>query len=77
VQGSMRRHSAAPKFALPKMEVPAAFREFAEKGVSQAKESYEKLKEGAEQTTDVMETTYVNASNGKGSNVFLFVISGR
>ena len=57
-------HSAAPKLALPKMEVPAAFREFAEKGVSQAKESYERLKEAAEEATDVMETIYVNASKG-------------
>jgi hypothetical protein len=32
-------HFAARTFELPKMEVPAAFREFAEKGVSQAKES--------------------------------------
>ena len=29
---------------LPKMEIPTAFREIAEKGVSQAKENYEKLK---------------------------------
>ena len=53
-----------PKFDIPKIEVPAAFREFAEKGVSQAKESYEKLKTAAEEATDVMETTYANASKG-------------
>src|ERR1700693_981472 len=57
-------HFETPKFDIPKIEVPAAFREFAEKGVSQAKESYEKLKEAAEEATDVMETTYVNASKG-------------
>ena len=45
-------------------EVPGSIREFAEKGVSQAKESYEKLKTAAEEATDVMETTYANASRG-------------
>jgi len=57
-------HLQTPKLDLPKIEVPAAFREFAEKGVSQAKESYEKLKTAAEEATDVLETTYVNASRG-------------
>src|SRR5262245_35428107 len=33
-----------PKFEMPKMEVPAAFREFAEKSVSQCKDSWEKMK---------------------------------
>ena len=32
-----------PKFDLPKMEMPEAFREMAEKGVAQAKDSYEKI----------------------------------
>jgi len=31
-----------PKFDLPKMEMPEAFREMAEKGVAQAKDSYER-----------------------------------
>jgi phasin len=53
-----------PKFDMPKLEVPAAFREFAEKGVSQAKESYEKLKAAAEDATEVLEETYVHASKG-------------
>ena len=53
-----------PKFDLPKMEVPAAFREFAEKGVSQAKENYEKLKAAAEEATDVLEETYATATKG-------------
>src|SRR3984893_15461207 len=57
-------HFEVPKFEIPKIEVPAAFREFAEKGVSQAKESYEKIKTAAEEATDVMETTYANASKG-------------
>ncbi len=53
-----------PKFDLPKMEVPAAFRELAEKGVVQAKESYEKLKAAAEEATDVLEETYATATKG-------------
>ncbi|MEI7804986.1 MAG: phasin [Hyphomicrobiales bacterium] len=53
-----------PKFEMPAMEVPAAFREFAEKGVAQAKDQYEKLKAAAEETTDVLETTYTTASKG-------------
>jgi phasin len=53
-----------PKFDLPKMEVPAAFREIAEKSVSQAKENYEKLKVVAEEATDVLEETYSTATKG-------------
>jgi phasin len=53
-----------PKFDFPKMEVPAAFREIAEKGVFQAKENYEKLKSAAEEATDVLEETYAKASKG-------------
>jgi phasin len=53
-----------PNFEVPKMEIPAAFREFAEKSVSQAKETYEKMKSAAEQATDVLEDTYATASKG-------------
>jgi phasin len=53
-----------PNFDLPKMEVPAAFREFAEKSVSQAKETYEKMKSAAEEATDVLEDTYATATKG-------------
>src|SRR5437868_2111458 len=53
-----------PNFEIPKMEIPAAFREFAEKSVSQAKETYEKMKSAAEEATDVVEETYANASKG-------------
>ena len=51
-------------FEVSKMEVPAAFREFAEKGISQAKETYEKMKSVAEEATDVLEETYATASKG-------------
>jgi phasin len=53
-----------PNFEMPKMEVPAAFRELAEKSVSQAKETYEKMKSAAEEATDVLEDTYATASKG-------------
>jgi phasin len=53
-----------PKFDMPKMEVPAAFREFAEKSVSQAKDSYEKMKTAAEEATEILEDTYATATKG-------------
>ena len=53
-----------PKFDMPKMEVPAAFRELAEKGVAQAKENYERMKAAAEDTSNVLETTYATVSKG-------------
>lgn len=53
-----------PKFEMPKFEVPPAFREFAEKGIAQAKENYERVKSAAEQATDVLEDTYSTASKG-------------
>src|SRR5207249_996090 len=53
-----------PNFEMPKMEIPAAFREFAEKSVSQAKETYEKMKSAAEEATDVLEDTYAAATRG-------------
>ncbi len=53
-----------PTFEMPKMEVPAAFREFAEKGVSQAKDNWEKMKAATEEATDVLETTYSTAAKG-------------
>ena len=53
-----------PKFDVPKMEVPAAFRELAEKSMTQVKGNYEKMKSAAEQATDVLEETYTTASNG-------------
>src|SRR5947209_5119989 len=53
-----------PNFEMPKLEIPAAFRELAEKSVSQAKETYEKMKSAAEQATDVLEDTYATATRG-------------
>jgi phasin len=53
-----------PNFDLPRLEIPAAFREMAEKSVSQAKETYERMKSAAEEATDVLEDTYTTATKG-------------
>ncbi len=53
-----------PSFDMPKLEVPAAFREIAEKSVSQAKDTWEKMKAATEEATDVLETSYATASKG-------------
>jgi phasin len=53
-----------PNFDIPKMEIPTAFREIAEKSVSTAKETYERMKSAAEEATDVLEDTYATASKG-------------
>jgi phasin len=53
-----------PNFELPKIEVPADFREFAEKSVSQAKETIEKMKSTAEEASAVLENTYAIAIKG-------------
>jgi len=53
-----------PSFEMPKFEIPSAFREFAEKGIAQAKDNYEKVKSAAEEATDLMEDTYATASKG-------------
>jgi phasin len=50
--------------AFPGVEAPAAFRDMAEKSLSQAKDSYEKMKSAAEEATGVLEDTYATASKG-------------
>ena len=60
----MPKFGEMPSFEMPKMEVPAAFREFAEKGVAQTKDAYEKMKATAEQNTEMLETVYATASKG-------------
>src|SRR5665213_1764482 len=53
-----------PKFDIPKMEVPAAFRELAEKSVTQAKDNWEKMKAATEEATDLIEDSYATATKG-------------
>ena len=45
-------------------EVPGNLREFAEKGVSQAREAYEKFKEAAQSSNETMEAVYSTATKG-------------
>lgn len=52
------------KFGAPQMEVPAAFRQHAEKGVAQAKGAYEKMKAGVEEANGIASATIANASKG-------------
>lgn len=51
-----------PKFDLPNMEMPEAFREMTEKGVAHAKDTYEKAKAAAEQATNLLKNTYTIAA---------------
>ena len=53
-----------PFTAFPGVEAPAAFRDMAEKSLSQAKDNYEKMKSAAEEATGVLEDTYATASKG-------------
>ena len=54
----------APFTAFPGVEAPAAFRDMAEKSLSQAKDNYEKIKSAAEEATGMLEDTYASASKG-------------
>src|ERR1700680_4752810 len=53
-----------PRLDASTAEATAAFREFAEKGLGQAKDAYAKMKTAAEDATSMFETTYANASKG-------------
>ena len=53
-----------PKLDMPKMEVPPAFRELADKGVAQARDTYEKAKAATEQATDQLKEAYTTAAKG-------------
>ena len=53
-----------PKIGLPEMEVPAAFREFADKGVAQARDTYEKAKAATEKATGQLKDAYTTAAKG-------------
>ena len=46
------------------MEVPPAFRELADKGVAQARDTYEKAKAATEQATNQLKEAYTTAAKG-------------
>ena len=47
-------------------QVPEQVRAFAEKGVSQARDGYQKLKEAAESNNGALEAAYTSATKGAG-----------
>jgi len=66
-----------PKFDMPKFEMPSAFREMAEKGIAVAKENYDRMKNTAEEATDVLEETYSTASKGCSGYGLKVIEAGR
>jgi hypothetical protein len=52
------------KNAMPKLEVPAEFREMIDKGVAQARDTCAKAKAAGEEAADLLETTYATAAKG-------------
>lgn len=52
------------KFEAAAAQIPEYVREFAEKGVEQAKENYARLRSAAEGATDMVEDNYLTATRG-------------
>jgi phasin len=50
------------RYEMPRVEVPEIMREFAERGVQQAKENYARFKSAADGATDLLEESYTSAS---------------
>jgi phasin len=64
-QAKTKTESAAEAaFDPSRFEVPAAMRDFAEKGAAQAKDAYTKFKVVADEASDVIEGAYSSASRG-------------
>lgn len=61
---SMTAPFEAFSMGVPNVEMPAAFRDFAEKGIAQARDAYAKMKTAAEDATDMVEDTYETAREG-------------
>jgi len=61
-QSSGLPNSETSRFDLPKMEAPAAFGEFADKGIAQARDTYEKTKAAAEEATNLLKDAYTTAA---------------
>jgi phasin len=64
-------------FSTATFETPAALREFAEKGLSQAKEGYEKMKSAAEEATSLIESTCTSATKGAADYGLKLIEIGR
>ena len=52
------------KFEMPSMDIPASFRDFAEKGLAQARDTYAKMKSAAESAGGAVEDTFETAREG-------------
>jgi phasin len=53
-----------PKFDMPNMEMPKAFRETAEKGAGHARDTYAKAKVASEEAADLLENSYATVAKG-------------
>jgi phasin len=53
-----------PNYEMPRMEMPAEFREMTDKGVAHARDTFEKAKVASEQAADLLANTYTTAANG-------------
>jgi phasin len=51
-------------FTYPKFEVPEMFRSFAEQGMAQTRDAYAKMKNAAEEATDLVEESFETARAG-------------
>ena len=57
--------TTAPKLAsIPQTDAPQAFREMAEKGTTQAKETYEKMNAATTEAADLIKNSYSTAVKG-------------
>jgi phasin len=61
---SKTESAANTAYTVTSLEVPAAVRDFAEKGVAQAKDAYTKFKVVADETSDMVEGVYSTAARG-------------
>jgi phasin len=53
-----------PQFEASAAQATSVMREFAEKGLCQAKDTYSKMKTAAEEATGILESSYANATKG-------------
>jgi hypothetical protein len=56
--------AAKPLDFTKSLEMPAGFRDFAEKSAAQTKEMFDRMKIGAEEATDLLESTFKTAATG-------------
>ena len=52
-----------PKYEMPKMEMPAEFREITDKGVASARDTCAKAKVASEEAADLLKNTYATVAN--------------